>query len=77
MTAPMPFLCGLPAPLLPLLKAVPMERATLVDLDLGGWRQGRCLRRRVAWPCRPAEWQEGGARSERRVCGRQAGLFRR
>ena len=40
----MPFLAGLPAPLLPALKAVPMERATLLDLDLGaraGWRVAR------------------------------------
>ncbi len=34
----MPFLVGLPVQLLPVLRNMPMERYTLIDLDLG--RQG-------------------------------------
>ena len=35
LTAPMPFLIGLQASLLPSLKRLPMDEVTLVDLDLG------------------------------------------
>lgn len=35
LTAPMPFLIGLPAQLLPALKQLPMDEVTLIDLDLG------------------------------------------
>jgi hypothetical protein len=35
LTAPMPFLIGLPAQLLPALKHLPMDEVTLIDLDLG------------------------------------------
>ncbi|KAK9829376.1 hypothetical protein WJX72_005465 [[Myrmecia] bisecta] len=35
LTAPMPFLVGLPAHMLPLLKQLPMDEVVLVDLDLG------------------------------------------
>jgi hypothetical protein len=34
LTAPMPFLVGLPAQLLPQLKQVPMDEVTTIDLDL-------------------------------------------
>ena len=34
LTAPMPFLVGLPAQLLPVLKDIPMCEVTLIDLDL-------------------------------------------
>jgi hypothetical protein len=35
LTAPMPFLIGLPAQLLPAIKNLPMDEITLIDLDLG------------------------------------------
>jgi hypothetical protein len=35
LTAPMPFLIGMPAQLLPSLKGIPMDEVTLIDLDLG------------------------------------------
>lgn len=35
LTAPMPFLVGLPAQMLPILKSIPMSEITMVDLDLG------------------------------------------
>jgi hypothetical protein len=35
LSAPMPFLIGLPAQLLPALKGIPMDEITLIDLDLG------------------------------------------
>lgn len=35
LTAPMPFLIGLQASLLPSLKRLPMDEVTLVDLDMG------------------------------------------
>eukprot|EP00775_Hariotina_reticulata_P011069 gene11069-11225_t len=35
LTAPMPFLIGMPAQLLPALKGIPMDEITLIDLDLG------------------------------------------
>lgn len=35
LTAPMPFLIGLPAQLLPAVKNLPMDEITLIDLDLG------------------------------------------
>ncbi len=35
LTAPMPFLVGLPAQLLPSLKHIPMDEVTIIDLDLG------------------------------------------
>lgn len=35
LTAPMPYLVGLPAQMLPMLKGIPMDEVTLVDLDLG------------------------------------------
>lgn len=34
LTAPMPFLIGMPAQLLPTLKGIPMDEVTLIDLDL-------------------------------------------
>lgn len=34
LTAPMPFLIGMPAQLLPALKHLPMDEVTLIDLDL-------------------------------------------
>jgi hypothetical protein len=35
LTAPMPFLIGMPAQLLPAIKNLPMDEVTLIDLDLG------------------------------------------
>lgn len=35
LTAPMPFLIGLQASLLPSLKQLPMDEVSLIDLDLG------------------------------------------
>lgn len=35
LTAPMPFLIGMPAQLLPAIKNLPMDEITLIDLDLG------------------------------------------
>ena len=35
LTAPMPFMVGLPAALLPVLRNIPMDEVTLIDLDLG------------------------------------------
>jgi len=35
LTAPMPFMVGLPAQMLPLLKGLSMDEVTLIDLDLG------------------------------------------
>lgn len=35
LTAPMPFLVGLPAQMLPSLKQMAIDEATIVDLDLG------------------------------------------
>lgn len=35
LTAPMPFLIGMPAQLLPAMKHLPMDEITLIDLDLG------------------------------------------
>jgi hypothetical protein len=46
LTAPMPFLVGLHAAMLPALKGIEMEHVTMVDLDLGGWGLGRMF----PWP---------------------------
>jgi hypothetical protein len=35
LTAPMPFLIGMPAQLLPAIRNLPMDEITLIDLDLG------------------------------------------
>ena len=35
LTAPMPFMVGLPAQMLPMLRGIPMDEVTLIDLDLG------------------------------------------